>query len=234
MQIVYSCFLQLKNLELSSFIESINLIFLILSFILVVPLPSILYAILKMKRFTKIHEKLRAYFEEMHLPECRFLIYTRKLIFGIVIILMYGLPYVQVPILVVITLTIPCFIFFKKPYEKSFLNKKAILIEILFSLCIILLLPLLDPQSMMESNRQVISWVLVFSFCLIIFIELLNLFSEIFKQIKEFFMNRKRVKVHVFEKETKEIDLKDIEKEKIPPNSQSVIIQSPHSSFNSK
>jgi len=118
MQIVYSCFLQLKNLEISSFVESINLVLLILSFILVIPLPSAIYVILKTKRFTRFHQLLRSYFEEMNFPECRFLIYTRKLIFGIVIIIMYGLPYVQVPILIVATLTLPCFIFFKKPYEK--------------------------------------------------------------------------------------------------------------------
>jgi len=153
MQIVYSCFLQLKNLEITSFIESLNLIFLILSLIIVVPLPSVIFVILKAKRFNVLHIKLRAYFEEMHFPECRFLIYTRKLIFGIVIIVMYGLPYVQVPILIVCTIILPCFILFKKPYEKQFLNKKSALIEILFALCIILLLPLLDPQSMVESTR---------------------------------------------------------------------------------
>jgi len=153
MQIVYSCILQLKNLEIASFIDSLNLTFLILSFILVVPLPSVIYVVLKTKRFTTLHTKLRAYFEEMHFPECRFLIYTRKLIFGIVIIAMYGLPYVQVPILIISTIVLPCFILFKKPYEKQFLNKKSALIEILFALCIILLLPLLDPQSMVESTR---------------------------------------------------------------------------------
>ena len=70
----------------------------------------------------------------MHRPGQRCLIYFRKLVFSCVIILGFGHPFMQLPIVLITAILIPIHIILTKPYENQFWNKKIAATEILFAI----------------------------------------------------------------------------------------------------
>lgn len=191
LQIAYACFLQLRHLEVSSATQAINLIFLIICFAVVLPIPFIIYYILKSPKYESYHVYFKSYYAEMHAPELRLLIYFRKFIYSCVVILGFHHPFIQMPFIVLGTFPVGAFIIKQKPFENKFWNKKNALIEILFTACTILFFPLFDAQIMEEPSRESVGWAIFTLFYLISFIEIINVFVGLYDKIKEFLAKRK-------------------------------------------
>lgn len=66
------------------------------------------------------------------------------------IILGFGYPFVQLPIVLFTAILIPTHIILTKPYENLFWNKKIAVIEILFAITQVLFFPLLDSFELKE------------------------------------------------------------------------------------